>query len=77
MADDDGGRRNSSSRSQRNLNGARTSHNGRDVGPRSLYRLNSNQSSSSVFEDVEMAQDEVRIPPVYFFQAIEWLGLTS
>lgn len=27
----------------------------------SLYRLNSNQSSSSVFEDVEMAQEEVRI----------------
>lgn len=25
-----------------------------------LYRLNSNQSSSSVFEDVEMAHDEVR-----------------
>jgi hypothetical protein len=28
-------------------------------GPAALYRLNSNQSSSSVFEDVEMAHDEV------------------
>lgn len=28
------------------------------LGP-SLYRLNSNQSSTSVFEDVEMAHDEV------------------
>lgn len=30
-------------------------------GPAALYRLNSNQSSSSVFEDVEMAHDEVPI----------------
>jgi cation-transporting ATPase 13A3/4/5 len=29
--------------------------------PAALYRLNSNQSSSSVFEDVEMAHDEVPI----------------
>lgn len=28
-------------------------------GPAAMYGLNSNQSSSSVFEDVEMAQDEV------------------
>lgn len=28
-------------------------------GGRGLYRLDSNQSRSSVFEDVEMAQDEV------------------
>jgi len=27
---------------------------------RGLYRLDSNQSSTSVFEDVEMAHDEVR-----------------
>jgi hypothetical protein len=27
---------------------------------RGLYRLESNHSRSSVFEDVEMAQDEVR-----------------
>lgn len=32
---------------------------GSGFGP-SLYRLDSNQSSSSVFEDVEMAHDEVR-----------------
>lgn len=33
---------------------------GRDGnGPARLYRLGSNQSSSSVFEDVEMAHDEV------------------
>jgi hypothetical protein len=31
-------------------------------GRRGLYRLDSNQSSSSVFEDVEMAHDEVRRP---------------
>ena len=28
-----------------------------------LYRLDSNQSSTSIFEDVEMAHDEVRISP--------------
>jgi len=28
-----------------------------------LYRLHSNQSRTSVFEDVEMAHDEVRICP--------------
>jgi hypothetical protein len=28
-------------------------------GGRGLYRLGSNQSSSSIFEDVEMAHDEV------------------
>ena len=27
--------------------------------PRHLHRLNSNQSNASIFEDVEMAQDEV------------------
>lgn len=31
----------------------------RRSGPRAMYGLSSNQSSSSVFEDVEMAQDEV------------------
>lgn len=31
----------------------------RQNGGRGLYRLNSNHSSASVFEDVEMAQDEV------------------
>lgn len=30
-------------------------------GSTTLYRLNSNQSSSSVFEDVEMAHEEVHI----------------
>ncbi|KAG8413269.1 hypothetical protein J3458_012852 [Metarhizium acridum] len=33
-------------------------------GPTTLYRLNSNQSSSSVFEDVEMAHDELYSGPV-------------
>lgn len=33
----------------------------RGNGPATLYRLNSNQSSSSVFEDVEMAHDEVNL----------------
>lgn len=28
----------------------------------SLYRISSNQSRSSIFEDVEMAHEEVRIP---------------
>ena len=46
MEDGTPGRRRSSSQA-----------NGRGPG---LYRLNSNQSSTSIFEDVEMAQDEVR-----------------
>lgn len=37
---------------------ASTSSNGRAT----LYRLNSNQSSSSIFEEVEMAHDEVHTP---------------
>lgn len=36
----------------------------RGNGPATLYRLNSNQSSSSVFEDVEMAHDELYSGPV-------------
>jgi len=31
----------------------------RGNGSASFYQLNANQSSSSIFEDVEMAQDEV------------------
>ncbi len=33
-------------------------------GPARLYSLDSNQSGSSFFEDVEMAHDEVRRPPL-------------
>lgn len=41
---------------------------GSSVGPLPLgrggfYRLEANQSSTSIFEDVEMAQDEVGHPP--------------
>ena len=34
-------------------------HESRDRWGTSLYRLNSNQSNTSVFEDVEMAHEEV------------------
>lgn len=42
----------------RSPNGSRPAHQDDGQGP-SLYRLDSNQSSTSVFEDVEMAHDEV------------------
>jgi cation-transporting P-type ATPase 13A2 len=32
-------------------------------GHRTLYRLNSNQSESSIFEEVEMAHEEAGNPP--------------
>jgi hypothetical protein len=34
-------------------------------GRRSMYGLSSNQSSSSIFEDVEMAHDEVSLKRLY------------
>ena len=64
MADDanHGGRRRANSRAAANGAANGTAH-GRDEAPR-LYRLNSNQSASSIFEDVEMAQDELYAGPM-------------
>ena len=64
MADDanNGGRQRANSRAAANGAANGTAH-GRDEAPR-LYRLNSNQSASSIFEDVEMAQDELYAGPM-------------
>lgn len=42
-----------------------------------LYRVNSNQSSSSIFEDVEMAQDEVCPGPAHQHLVYQFLDPTS
>ncbi|CAK7267935.1 hypothetical protein SEPCBS119000_002800 [Sporothrix epigloea] len=47
----------------RSPNGSRPVHYVEEQGP-SLYRLDSNQSSTSVFEDVEMAHDELYSGPM-------------
>ncbi|CAK7567309.1 MAG: hypothetical protein SEPTF4163_005272 [Sporothrix epigloea] len=47
----------------RSPNGSRPAHQDDGQGP-SLYRLDSNQSSTSVFEDVEMAHDELYSGPM-------------
>lgn len=49
------------SASRRRRSSSRATANG---GPPRLYRLNSNQSQSSIFEDVEMAQEELFSGPV-------------
>lgn len=66
MADDRGRDAPESAESRENGNGTGNGygHNpqdGRGSTPQTpgLYRLNSNQSSTSIFEDVEMAHDEV------------------
>ena len=38
--------------------------------PGGLYRLDSNQSSTSIFEDVEMAHDEVCFLTIWFTLAV-------
>lgn len=66
MADDRGRDAPESAESRENGNGTGNGYghdpqDGRGSTPQTprLYRLNSNQSSTSIFEDVEMAHDEV------------------
>jgi cation-transporting ATPase 13A2 len=44
---------------RRGHRGSNSNPNGNGNARRSLYRMSSNQSRSSIFEDVEMAQEEV------------------